>query len=256
MAEKLLPTTAIIAGFNNKDAADDISTSLAAAAVDRQIPPFVNLATARKNAVGKVKVSEMGNGMGFASGTIGALIGGLSCVLLGPAGMAAGAAAGAAIGVAGTKALVEGSIDKSKVKDMANALPAGSSGLIVVYDTLPIDKALWKTVEVQQTRAEILYALAKDMGDSLRAGIDCAYMYALTEDGIIATRMAVGEKALDIQGLVATEAAIAGGQVAATEDAIIYEAQGTDGIEAAYKAGVVTEDGKATLTEAVAAVDE
>jgi uncharacterized membrane protein len=250
-----LPTTAIIAGFNNEDAADDISTALAAAAVDKQIPPFVNLATARKNAVGKVKVSEMGNGMGFASGSIGALIGGLSCILLGPAGMAAGAATGAAIGVAGTKALVEGSIDKSKVKDMANALPTGSSGLIVVYDTLPIDKELWKTVEVQQTRDEILYALAKDMGDSLRAGTACAYLYALTEDGVIATRTAVGEEALNIQGLIATEAAVAGGQAVATEDAIVYEAAGTDGIEAAYKAGVVTEDGKATLTAAVAAVE-
>jgi uncharacterized membrane protein len=218
---KLLPTTVIIAGFNNEDAADDISMSLAAAAVDKQIPPFVNMAVAKKNAVGKVKVSEMGNGMGFAYGSIGALVGGLSCILFGPAGMAAGAAAGAAIGVAGTKALVEGSIDKSKVKDMANALPTGSSGLIVVYDALPIDKELWKTVEVQQTRDEILYALAKDMGDSLRAGTDCAYMYALTEDGVIATRTAVGEKALDIQGLVATEAAIAAGQVAATENAVI-----------------------------------
>lgn len=159
--------------------------------------------------------------------------------------------------MAGTKALVEGSIDKSKIKDIATAFPPQSSGLIVVYDALPIDKELWKTVEVQQTRDEILYALAKSIGDTLRARTaGCAYCYALTEEGIVATRVASGEDALNIQGLVATEAGIAGGETTVTKDAIVYECAGTDGIEAAYKAGVVTDDGKATLTEAVAAVEE
>lgn len=170
--------------------------------------------------------------------------------------MAAGAAAGAAIGVAGSKALVEGSIDKSKVKEVTSAFPTSSSGLIVIFDALAIEKELWKMQEVQQVRDDVIYALAKDMGDTLREGQDCAYMYALTEDGIVATRIAIGEEAANIQGLVATEAGIAGGQLLATEDAIIYESAGTDGIEAAYKAGVITEDGKATLTAAAAAVVE
>jgi len=248
---KLLPTTVIIAAFQNEDEADTISTSLAAAVVDKEMPPFLNMAVACKNASGKVKVSEMGNGLGFAWGSVGALVGGLACILLGPAGMAAGAAVGAAVGVAGTKMLVEDSIDKSKIKDMTNALPCGSSGLILVFDALPIDKELWKTVDVQQVRDDMLYALAKDMGDSLRGGTDCAYMYAVTEEGVIATRVALGEDAANIQGLVATEAAIAGGDVTATKDAIVYECAGTDGIEAAYKAGAVTEDGKAALTAAV-----
>lgn len=214
------------------------------------------MAVVRKDTSGKVKVSEMGNGTGLAGGAVGALVGGLSCLLLGPAGMAAGAAVGAAVGVAGTKILVEGSIDKSKIKEVSSALPKGSSGLIVVYDVLPIDEELWKSVDVQQTRDDMLYALAKDMGDSLRAGTACAYMYAVTDDGVIATRTATGEDAMNLQSLIATEEGIATGKVTATEDAIIYECNGTDGIEAAYKAGVVTEDGKATLTEAVAAVDE
>lgn len=80
---KLVPTQVIIAGFNNEDQADAISTALAKAAVDKDIPSPVNMAVARKNASGKVKVSEMGNGLGFASGSVGALVGGLSCVLLG-----------------------------------------------------------------------------------------------------------------------------------------------------------------------------
>lgn len=80
---KLLPTTVIIAAFNDEDAADTISAGLAKAALDKQIPQFLNLAIARKDESAKVKVSEMGNGLGFASGTIGALVGGLSCILLG-----------------------------------------------------------------------------------------------------------------------------------------------------------------------------
>lgn len=259
---KLLPTTVVIAAFNNEDAADAVSTALAKAVGDKEIPPFVNMACAKKNATGNVKVSEMGNGLGFAGGSVGALVGGLSCILLGPAGVAAGAAVGAAVGVAGTNALVEGSIDKTKVKALANALPTGSSSIMIIYDVLPIDKQLWKTVEVQQTRDDILYSLAKDMGDTLRAGTDCAYMYAITEEGVIATRTVVGEDALNVQGLIASEAAIAGGEVAVTENAIIYECAGADGanvaVEAAYDAGVITNDGKATLKAyaAAAVVDE
>lgn len=171
--------------------------------------------------------------------------------------MAAGAAAGAAIGVAGTKALVTSSIDKSKMKEVGAAFPTSSSGLVVVYDALPIDKALWKSVEVQQTRDEILYQLAKDLGDSLRAGQDVAYMYAVTEEGVIATRMVAGEEALNLQGLIATDASVAGGEVTLTENAIVYEVAGADAtdvsIEAAYDAGVITEDGKAAIKAHVAA---
>lgn len=83
---KLLPTTVIVAAFQNEGAADEISTGLAAAVVDKQIPPFLNLAVVTKDQVGKVKATEMGNGLGFAGGSVGALVGGLSCVLLGPAG--------------------------------------------------------------------------------------------------------------------------------------------------------------------------
>jgi hypothetical protein len=42
----------------------------------------VNMAIAVNNENGKVKVCKMGNGLGFAYGSIGGLVGGLPCILL------------------------------------------------------------------------------------------------------------------------------------------------------------------------------
>jgi hypothetical protein len=96
----------------------------------------------------------------------------------------------------------------------------GSYGLvIVVFEVAAIEKKVWNMVEVQQTRDEILYVLAKDIGDtSLHARQDCAYyFYALIEDDIVAwlpsgrqPRIAMDKEATNIEGLVITGQAIAG----------------------------------------------
>ena len=46
----------------------------------------------------------------------------------------------------------------------------------------------------------MVYGLSTDIGDTLRGGQDVAYVFAVTEEGVVAKRAAVGEEAADIQG--------------------------------------------------------
>lgn len=249
---KLLPTVALISAFTDEETADKVLSSLAKA---KDMPAVANFAVVRSNKSSKLKVKEMASPLAVTSGTAGGVIGALACCLLGPAGVAAGAAVGATIGAAGTKALVEGSLDKKHVKEACAKLPAETSAIILVFQEVVIDKSLWKMDETQQMNDALLTTLATDIAQSLGDGNDVAYLYALTDEGIIATRMAVGDEAADIQGLVGTADGVVAGNVATTPDAVAYDVAGTDGIDAAHQAGVITDDGKATLTEAAAAVD-
>jgi uncharacterized membrane protein len=76
---KLLPTTVVIAVFNNEGQADMIASSLMKAIISKQIHGITHehMAMTIKNENGKVKVCEMGNGLRFAYGSIGGFVGGL-----------------------------------------------------------------------------------------------------------------------------------------------------------------------------------
>jgi hypothetical protein len=65
----------------------------------------------------------------------------------------------------------------------------------------------------------------------------------VTEEGVVAERMAAGEDAADIQGLVATEEGVVVGHAVATEEGVAYEVLAAAGDDVAYEAGVVTEEG-------------
>lgn len=232
--------------------ADNVLSGLTKA---KDMPCIADFAVVRSDDSAKLKVKEMASPLAVTSVAAGGVIGGLACCLLGPAGVAAGAAIGATIGAAGTKALVDGSLDKKNVKQACANLPAKTSAIILVFQEVAIEKDLWKMQEVQQMNDAMLATLATDIGTSLGNGKDVAYLYALTDEGIVATRMAVGDEAAGIQALVGTADGVVTGNVAMTPDAVAYDVAGTDGITAAHQAGVITDDGKATLKEAAATVD-
>jgi uncharacterized membrane protein len=190
--------------------------------------------------VGDVKVKETGDMSAGPGAGIGAIIGGAFGLLAGPAGLAAGSAAGAVIGGTGA-ALIDSGLDNERLEQIGDVLQPGNSAVIVVFEEVTVDKTTMK--EVNQELAEVVTGLSTDISDTLRGGQDVAYVFAVTEGGIVASRMAAGEEAADIQALVAGQEGVVVGQAAATEDGVAYEVAAATEDEAAYKAGVAADEG-------------
>jgi uncharacterized membrane protein len=240
----------VVAAYRDEEAADQVADALKQAKQGGQIT-YQNLAVVRKNAEGKVKIDETGD-MGAAPGAgIGAVAGGALGLLAGPAGLVAGAAAGAVIGGVGA-ALHDAGIPDERLEEIGDVLGPGNSAVIGIFDQVRVDKETMK--EIDQSAAEAVEALAADIGATLGAGQDVAYVFAVTEEGVVARREAVGDEAADIQALVVTpEGALAGAAVA-TEEGVAYEvAAATEGAVVAER-GVVTDD--VAAVEGFAATEE
>ena len=245
-----VPTQIVIAAFHTEEAAGQVADVLKEAKKEHQIY-YRNVAVIRKNEKGKVKVKETGDMSAGPGAGVGAVVGGLFGLLAGPAGLAAGAAAGAAIGGAGA-ALIDSGLDDKRLKQFGTVLQPSNSAVIAVFDEVKVDKKTMK--EVDQSLDEMVYNLSTDVGDTLRAGQDVAYVFAVTEEGIVAQRRAAGEDAADIESLLITEEGVVVGQAVATEEGVAYEVAATTGDEVAYEAGVVTEEG-AVVVDAYAAAE-
>lgn len=246
-----VPTQVVIAAFHEEGAAGQVADALKEAKQQHQLY-YRNVAVIRKDEKGKVKVKETGDMSGGVGAGVGAVVGGAFGLFAGPAGLAAGTAAGAVIGGAGA-ALIDSGLDNKRLKQIGDVLQPGNSAVIAVFEEVKVDKATMK--EVNKDLAEVVYGLSTNIGDTLRGGQDVAYVFAVTEDGVVAERMAAGEDAADIQGLLVTEEGVTIGRAVATEEGVAYEvAVATEG-EVAYEAGVATEDGTAVVNAYATAED-
>jgi uncharacterized membrane protein len=249
-----VPTQVVIAAYHDEGAADEVADALKKAK-RRLLVYYRNVAVIRKDAKGKVKIKETGDMSGGVGAGVGAVVGGALGILAGPAGLAAGAAAGAVIGGAGA-GLHDAGIPDERLEQIGSVLQPGNSAIIAIFQEAKVDKTTMK--EIDKGAAEAVYSLSTDIGDTLRAGQDVAYVFAVTEEGIVAERVAAGEEAADIQKLVVTEEGVAAGAAVATEEGVVYEAAVATEEGAAYETGVVTEEGAvvagaaATEEEAVA----
>ena len=247
-----VPTQVVIAAFHEEAAAGQAADALKEAKKQHQLY-YRNVAVIRKDEKGKVKVKETGDMGGGVGAGVGAVVGGAFGLLAGPAGLAAGAAAGAVIGGAGA-AVIDSGLDNKRLKQLGDVLQPGNSAIIAVFEEVKVDKATMK--EVDKGLAEAVYGLSTDIGDTLRGGQDVAYVFAVTEEGVVAERMAAGEDAADIQGLLVTEEGVVVGQAVATEEGVAYEVAVATEDEAAYEAGVVTEEGEVVVDAYAAAEGE
>jgi uncharacterized membrane protein len=245
-----VPTQIVIAAFHEEEAAGQVADALKQAKHDHQIY-YRNVAVIRKDEKGKVKVKETGDMSGGVGAGIGAVVGGFFGMLAGPAGLAAGAAAGAVIGGAGA-GLSDAGLDNKRLKQFGTVLQPGNSAVIAVFEEVKVDRATMK--EIDHDLDEVVYNLSTDVGNTLRAGQDVAYVFAVTEEGVIAQRRAAGEDAADIEALVVTEDGVVVGQAVATEEGVAYEVAAATEDEVAYEAGVATEEG-AVVVDAYATAE-
>lgn len=227
-------TQVVIAAFHEEEVAAQVANALKEAKKQNELY-YRNVAVIRKDEAGKVKVQETGDMSAGPGAGVGALIGGAFGLLAGPAGVAAGSAAGAVIGGIGA-ALIDSGLDNERLAQIGDVLQPGNSAVIAVFEEVKVDKTTME--EMNQDLAEVVSNLSADISASLGEGQDVAYLFAVTEDGIIASRMAAGEEAADIQGLVAGQEGVVVGQATAMEDSVAYEVAAATEDEAAYEAGV------------------
>ena len=246
-----VPIQIVVAAFQDEQAADHVADALKDAKKAGQLS-YKNLAVVSKDPEGKDKIKESGD-MSFGPGAgIGAVVGGLLGIFAGPAGLVAGAAAGGVIGGAATH-LHDAGIPDERLEEIGDVLSPGNSALIGIFEQVKVDKETMK--EIDQSAAEAVEALAADIGVTLQAGHDVAYALAVTEEGVVAKRAAVGDEAADVQGLVVTAEGVVAAQAVATEEGVAYEVAAATEDEVAYEAGVATEEGAAVL-DAYAEVEE
>ena len=238
-----IPTQVVIAAFHEEGAAGQAADALKEAKKQHKLY-YRNVAVIRKDEKGKVKVKETGDMSGGPGAGVGAVIGGAFGLLAGPAGLAAGAAAGAVIGGAGA-ALIDSGLDNKRLAKIGDVLQPSNSAIIAVFEEVKVNRATMK--EVDKDLDEMVYGLSTNIGDTLRAGQDVAYVFAVAEEGVVAERMAVGDEVADIEKLVVTEEGVAVGVAVATEEGVAYEVAASTGDEAVYEAGVVTEEGAAVI---------
>lgn len=167
---------------------------------------------------------------------IGAIVGGAFGLLAGPARFAAGAAIG------GTgDALMDSGVDDKHLLKMGDVLQPGNSAIIAVFEEVEVDRTTME--QVDQDLSQVITNLSADISQTLQGGQDVAYAFAVTEDGIVASRMATGDDAADIQGMVAGQESGAIGQAVAREDGVAYEIAAAAQYEVAYEAGQAINEG-------------
>lgn len=213
---------------------------------------FDDAAVVRQDPKGKVHIKETGDMSTGKGAGIGALIGGVVGLLGGPAGVALGASAGAAIG--GISAHTDGGFSHDSLKTLGNALLPGTSAIAATTSKAFVEEARKQETpeETMATAQEIAYAVR----ERLAARQDMLLGLVITEAGVAATEVVSSPSMVEVFGVAATEDGVIAGHTVATADGVAYEAAATDGVDAAYEAGVVTEDGAVVVDAAALAADD
>lgn len=240
----------MLAAFVDEMAADQVLDAMKQA---KKVGTFYfdDAAVVRQDAKGKVHIKETGDMSTGKGGGIGALIGGVVGLLGGPAGVALGAGAGAAIGA--ISAHTDGGFSHDSLKEIGNALLPGTSAIAATTSK--------KFVEVvrRETPKEQTISTARELAAEIHARLtareDVLLGLVITEEGIAATQVISSPTMVEIFDIAATEDGAAADHVVATEQGVAYEVGATDGTDAAYEAGVVTEDG-ATVVDISVSVDD
>jgi uncharacterized membrane protein len=246
--KKRVPTQIVLAAFNDVHKAEEAAELLMDAAF-AGILHFRNLAVIRKDEWGAVNVEETGDmTVGYAA-TVGMFLGGLSLLLLGPAGVVAGGAAGALVGGAGEAILnqeaeqqSDKSVGKKRFTELGKVLKPGSAAIVVIFEEVMVDKRRTKNVRMKLTQDIVLANLAEKIRLSLKRSKDVAYAISVDKDGIRAVRMVFVESATDIMGMFVTSEGVTVGRATRMPEGIVYEVAETTEEGASYRTGTVDTD--------------
>lgn len=174
----------LVAAYTQERAADDTLTDLMRVGSTAGLL-YDDAAVVRRDAEGRVHITETGDMSTRTGAGVGALIGGIIGILGGPAGIAIGAGTGAALG--GLAAHADIGFDQQSLEQLGAALPAGASALVVTTS-----QELVESVRDQVTDADTMTTaaqIAAVVGDHLATRQDILLAMALTTSGVTAIKI-------------------------------------------------------------------
>ena len=239
----------LVMAFTEETAGDVTLKAMKEAKKQKQFY-YEEAAVIRQDANGKVHYHETGDMRTGKGAGAGALIGGILCVLGGPAGIALGAGAGAAVGAMASKGDA-GFFNKS-LETVGVAMKPGTSAVITITSS-----AFLNAVHKQVSKEDILVGvknLAAEISQKLEQGKSMALGILLAEDTLVVQEVAVSEDSAEVFGLAITDEAVIAGAAVVTEDGMGYEVGVATEEGTVVEAGVITED-QAVIVDYVETAD-
>jgi uncharacterized membrane protein len=234
-----VPVQVIVAAFQDEKAAKAALKELKQASREGLIK-IENAAVLRKDKKGKLHIKEthdMGGGKGAALGGVG----GAAIGLVAGAALAAPVVVGALVGGLVAK-LRDSGFSNKRLESMGEGLQPGTSAIVAVVEHTWVAKVEEALAEAQ---AEVVSAeIQADIADQLEAGHEVAYSVISSQEGMAASRVAVGEDQVEGGKLVIDDTGVYGGRFVANEDGFAVEAMAVteDGVVDALVVGVVDDE--------------
>lgn len=251
------PVELIVSAFQTERGADEALDELVQAKKDKLVK-IREAAVVRRDAGGKLHISERGDlstGGGAASGAaIGAVIG----LFGGPIGAVLGGAAGAAIGGLAAK-LIDTGIPDDRLKQIGEALQPGTSAIVAMIEHSWVDEA---QAELKRAGGDTLAAaVTEDIKTQLAAGKEVTYSAVAAAGGSVATRTVAGAEGVSMQGIATDGENIIAGAMKTVEDTAGNVVEGAkqlagDAGDAAKGAVATVEDVAKDATAAVTSTAE
>jgi uncharacterized membrane protein len=185
-----VPVQLIVAAFQDERGADRALKQLKGAKKEHLIS-IENAAVIRKDAQGKLHISETGDMRGGKGAAFGGVTGAALGILTG----------GTTLAIAGVSALIGGLAAKlrdsgfkdERLRKLGASLRPGSSAIVAVIDHIWVADL---ERELRNAGADVLTeAIAADVAAQLEAGEEVLYTAVATDEAIVAARIATGQPA-------------------------------------------------------------
>ena len=225
-----VPVQLIVAAFQEEKAAKEALKALKEAS-KAGLVKIENAAVLRKDEKGKLHVKEthdMGGGKGAALGGVG----GAAVGLIAGAALAGPVVFGALVGGLVAK-LRDSGFSDNRLESLGESLQPGSSAIVAVVEHTWVAKVEEALAEAE---ADVMTAEIKaDIAAQLEADHEVAYSVIVSDEGVVAGRVAGGEDeveggmlAVDESGVysgrfIASEAGFVVEEMVATEDGVVDE---------------------------------
>jgi uncharacterized membrane protein len=211
-----VPVELIVAAFQDEESAKAALEELKKAKKDGLIA-VEGAAVLRKDAKGKLHITEtedIGGGKGAAfGGVVGAGIG-----LIAGAALAAPLAIGALIGGLASK-LRDTGFSNERLEKLGSNLTPGSSAIVAV-----VEHTWVKKVEDALAKAgadALTEQLGADIADQLDKGHQVAYDALVSNEGLLASRVAGGDDEIDASSVLVDDSGLTASQFVATENGFV-----------------------------------
>jgi uncharacterized membrane protein len=244
-----VPVEVIIAAFQDENGAKAALKGLKQAKSQGLIK-IDDAAVIRKDAKGKLHITETADMSTSKGAGIGAVIGGVVGLLAGPVGVALGAGAGAAIG--GIAAHGDAGFKDERLETIGAGLEPGTSAIVAVVEHKWVAAV---QAQLEEDASDVMaQQLSADIHAQLSEGREVAYSAIAAEGASSITRTAGSENEMEQESIVVTDEGVAVEKIVANEEGVAAARYiATDEGEFA-QVGVITEKGAAT--EAVLLTDD